>query len=407
MEKFLPAIIFLIALLLNHRYVKRWMCLSNYILFLYLFSAVSYIFFASTDSSIYYTFEGLALIFVPTVFLLFPLSRFEKISVAKQLSTIPIKKVQILMWFLIVIGFYSIIFFIQGLSNLFTLDIVSLRSGFGALYEGGTISSKVACMGAYLYPLSLFLYFYNVVKKQIPRKHNNLLLFSSISFIIYTLNVAGRDGIVLWLLTFVGFYFFFSIYMEKTDNHRMMKNIRWGSLLFIPIFLFITVSRFDGSDSGSVGSVFSYSGQQLYTLSTDIDLAQKTGKTVGSTRTTFEFFYRLSDMISGDERSRENRMENMDGAFSLGFKANSFGTYVHSFYPIYMSFLQFVLFVLFLFGVYKFCLRTTNGKYISSRHLMGALSWYTILMSGVFYFYYGTYIGNVFLLVSLLIIFIL
>ena len=89
-----------------------------------------------------------------------------------------------------------------------------------------------------------------------------LLLVSSLSYIIYTLAFVGRDGVILWSMTFVFQYLFFQKFMTKAKRKKIK---RLGFLLItlaaVP-FMVISVSRFGSTDKGTMWYLLNYFYQQ-------------------------------------------------------------------------------------------------------------------------------------------------
>lgn len=413
-QNFIPFLFFTILFWLNKRRIGSFWAMSNYILMLYMFSTLSFFILSiiRKSSGIYWNIEALLLISLPTFLLVQPLSRIESKIFRKKyvLEDIKLKPLQYLSWSLIVISFISIFFFLQNIRQLFVIDINDLRSGHGALYQGGTLISKISCFGAYLFPVTLFVYFYNIVKRQMPHYITLLLLVSSLSFIVYTLNVAGRDGIVLWFLYYLGYYSFFRFFIKDKDRRGMTKFICITSVIAFPLFLYISSSRFSGDSEGTIGSIVSYCGQSLYNLSQNIDAFNSTGYGALGARDHFELLYRVFDLFGDTSTGRVNRFEDANENImflrNLGYTPFSFSFYIGSIFPLDVS-----LWGLFSFicVFYLVCLKHTkiNGNTISTKHLICSFSWYTILFSGIFYFYNGTFIGNFFLFFSLFIPFLL
>lgn len=112
------------------------------------------------------------------------------------------------------LSLYSIVFFSINLPKVFALDVKAVRDGHVIFYES-SIYSKLAILGAFSSVFCIYFYYYLSILDTLPRIRK-LLLFSSISFVLYTLNVAGRDGIVIWGLSFMAGLFFLSFSKERT-----------------------------------------------------------------------------------------------------------------------------------------------------------------------------------------------
>ena len=170
--------------------------------------------------------------------------------------------------------------------------------------------------------------------------------------------------------------------------------------------MFISSSRFSEHGDGTAVSIVNYSGQSLYNLSRNIDAYNRTGYGATGAREQFEVLYRIVDVFENSSAQRVNRfedsVENSMFLTRLGYTPYAFSYYVGSLYPLSVSLLGLLVFMLVF---YVICYRNIriHNKTISASHLICAFSWYTVLISGVFYFYNGTFIGNAFLIVVLLI----
>lgn len=378
--------------------VGRVIALSNFIYALYTVSMLCFfIYWLVYDDAFFFNYEALTMIIIPTIFITEPLTQFEKRIGNCTLSRINGTALKLLVVLLLAIGIYSVIFFGINLGRLFTTDVVSLRDSKAAFYEGGTLMSKVACMGAYFSPVCLFLYFWNYCTHQFSSRISFSLIVASLAFVVYTMNVAGRDGIVLWLCVYCGFYAFFHSFMDAKQRKKSINILAILSICMLPFFVIISLSRFGDSDSGTIGSILSYIGQGLNTLSTNIQIFNSSGVRPGDASFQFELLSKIGAIFTGDNITRLNRFDNIYNLFDYGYLSNSFGFYIGSIYPMSLSLLQTFLFVFIIRVVCKKNL-IINGNIICSRNLISALTWYVILIMGVFYFYYGTYIGNVYLL---------
>lgn len=90
-----------------------------------------------------------------------------------------------------------------------------------------------------------------------------LLIFASLSYVIYILAYVGRDGVVYWLMTALAVFIVFRGHMPVQLRRRIITlGTAMGALMLLP-FIAITVDRFADTDHGSVWSILDYFGSQI------------------------------------------------------------------------------------------------------------------------------------------------
>lgn len=391
----IPLLIFAVLLIINYKKVGRVVALSNYILLLYTISALSFYILTLIKTGIYYNIEALSLIAVTTYILIKPLQIFESKNLGSKLSPINKNNFSFLVNIILITSLIAIIFFGKNIGKLASIDIADFRNAKSSLYEGGTMISKISCFGAYLSLISIPLAFWNTITKTLPNKYSSLLLISSLAFVLYTINVAGRDGAVIWAILMGGCYCLFNCYLTPDQKKKYKKLLISGIVLLLPVFITISSVRFSDGDGGVGGSFISYLGQNLYVLSYNIDVSKAIIHEPDGAKALFELFYNLLGLDSVE------RFENMDIALNFGFLANGFSYYIGSFYPANLTLLGTLLFMGLCLIIYYFSFRIKKHIADSARLFTG-IAWLYIVIIGVFYFYFGTLIGNAFLLFALL-----
>jgi oligosaccharide repeat unit polymerase len=175
--------------------------------------------------------------------------------------------------FLIAFQGFSIIFFlpfaVQALSGdpgefrLALEDTQDILTSYGIL-------NTIASHASHLFTASLVLAFLRLsstdaVDRDIVRV--GVLVVCSLSWVIYVLAYAGRDGIIYWVMTAAVVYLLFRQRLSPRDRARIARIAPWvGIVLFLPVFR-ITVSRFFGYDGGGFTSLFEYFGAQIQNFS--------------------------------------------------------------------------------------------------------------------------------------------
>jgi len=95
----------------------------------------------------------------------------------------------------------------------------------------------------------------------------SLMLISSLSFVVYVLAYAGRDGVVYWLMSYVFCFLLFRNFLAIHDLKRIKQFfVLVFAILMIP-FSLISVSRFSEMTGGTLFWIINYAGQQLRNFS--------------------------------------------------------------------------------------------------------------------------------------------
>ncbi len=122
--------------------------------------------------------------------------------------------------------------------------------------------------------LALFLWFYAKSFTDIPFILRLGILLASIVQAITSIIVAGRSAIVYWIFDFYMLYSFFYRYLSMSAKRTI--NIVAGSIILLSgvLFLSITVSRFDTTDSNStpLESLYGYAGQHINNFCTMFEI---------------------------------------------------------------------------------------------------------------------------------------
>lgn len=165
---------------------------------------------------------------------------------------------------LIVLSFFSIIFFSSTVSMIFRGDLGELRNDLyaGNEYVEAGLANTIASVSSSLYVVAILLFFiYSALGGSKIRCF--LLLVSSISEPMHVLAYVGRDGIVFWLFSFLFLYAFFKPFLSDKTNKTILKTFVMSSAALLIPFILISISRFAGKDIGTQGSFISYLGQSF------------------------------------------------------------------------------------------------------------------------------------------------
>jgi len=401
-----PSLIFIIIIVVQVKTSKRVVSLYLFIHLLYFFSMVAFLICSIYDTTYYYSIKALLLVLVSLMFSLQPLKIVERhISSESKLKSINISKYNSIVKLLIIFGLYSVVFFIRNLVAVFSSDLSVVRYFIenGGSFYTSSLYSKTAVLGAYLFPISMYFYFYSKIKDY-DKFITKTLLISSSSFIFYTLNVAGRDGIVIWIFTYLAQMSFFYPMLPKKKKKIEKYSLIVFSIVLVVVFIFITTKRF-GNNSNAMSSVlmsmFEYFGQQLFQLSFRLDKIYLLNYP-GEPRLILSLPMAVKDFFfQSDVRNNIlNRYELRQLSLNLGLNTQKFSYYIGSIYTELKLFGVLILnLIIYFIGYTNFKIR---GNAIDCRKLIIPFTWYMILIVGVFYFYYGQLIGNVFLIIPFL-----
>lgn len=407
---FLPSLIFVALLFYNTMSVGRIICLSNFIISLYTVSMISFSIYSLVDSTYFINLEAFFIVFFSILILTRPLAKFEK-QITSEIDIIELskKKYNVLVFLIVSISIYSIFFFGKNMSQVFNSDLSVLKDQVlkdGGFYES-SIFSKIAVFGAYISPITLFLYFYSLAADE-NNKFRYLLLISSTSFIFYALNVGGRDGIVIWLITYFALFCLFYPLLEREIIKNQKKLIVIAIALLLPILLLISTARFGGDKSANSDSkrdvfysILEYIGEQPFELSDRIEQLELIEYN-GEPRSIYPLFFNIKDAFFGigNDSDIENRFELRADSIDLGLKTWRFTYYIGDILTE-LGWLGLIICTAIIYLICRINLKVIDDA-ISISNLLISFTWYMIIIVGVFYFYYGILVGNVFLLTPFL-----
>jgi oligosaccharide repeat unit polymerase len=373
---------------------------------------ISFGIYSLVDSTYFINVEAFFIVFFSILILIWPLAKFEK-EITSEIKIIELEKerYEFLVFFIVSISVYSIFFFGKNIFQVFNSDLSVLRNQImvdGGFYES-SIFSKIAVFGAYLSPIALFLYFYTLAVHE-NYKLRMLLLLSSTSFIFYTLNVAGRDGIIIWVITYLALLCLFYPLLEREIIKNQKKLILTSMMIFLPILLIISFARFaqfdvEGSDDSNKNVLFSminYIGMQPYELSDRIEQLEIIDYN-GEPRSIYPLLFNIRDAFFGvvNDSDINNRNELRSESLDLGLKTQKFVYYIGDLLSE-LGMLGLIIVTSIIYFICRINLKIIDSS-ISISRLLISFTWYMIIIVGVFYFYYGQVVGNVFLLTPFLI----
>jgi hypothetical protein len=90
-----------------------------------------------------------------------------------------------------------------------------------------------------------------------------VLIFASLSYVVYILAYVGRDGVVYWLMTALAVYMVFRSHLPAPLRRQIVTlGMTIGAFMLLP-FIAITAARFVNTEHGSAWSILDYFGSQI------------------------------------------------------------------------------------------------------------------------------------------------
>lgn len=332
------------------------------------------------------------------LFLLLPARVFQDNKVS-QLILPNRKTLSIMATVIILLSLFSIFYYSRTVSGIFLMNLNDARTDIylgEEFVEAGWVNT-IASVSASLYVFALLLFF---IYCTIPSSKfiRILLLLSSLSEPLHILAYVGRDGIVFWLFSFVFLFTIFRGYMEpKTKSFLKKLFIIAAALLIIPFFL-ITMSRFgsEGTNSqGAFDSMINYWGQGYIQGTLFMGIDEKPC-TYGA---SFPLFYE----ITGITKPAATGMSGMSGMVQIGeWRSWFFGTIVTGLL-LNLGHVGFWIVSIFSLVLFYGIMRIRSGRLLFHQ-LIYYILYFQIMSQGVFYFKQYTRGGNLFILLSFLLV---
>lgn len=383
----------------NRRNKNTWKTPSGFLLGIFFLASVFAIptiylqDFRTPQSDAYWIpmFEFLALLLC----FLIPYTKLDETEI-KQIRLPSIRFLNLFSIFIIGISLYSIAYFSKSILYIFSLN--SLGDARNALYEGESyvengLANTIASVGASMYVFALLFFFiYNILG--IGKKKQILLIIGSLSEPLHILSYVGRDGVVFWIFSFIFLFLFFSPYLSEIKYKEIKKYIIVGSILLTIPFLAISVSRFDSSNVGTFGSMFTYLGEGFVNGPLFMGIEDKPYRSGAC----FPLYYQITNTTQTIKSGIGG------GMLQYGeWRSWTFSTFVTSLY-INVGLLGVLLIAIFSYVVQKGTLRFEYQD-ISFSQMFIYILFFQVFSQGVFYFRQYTRGGNLFILMCFLLFF--
>lgn len=365
---------------------------GTYILLLYIVS-LSLSFFENRQ--FVYSFEAsLFFVLVLTMFLI-PSLRIDMYS-CKGVSLsncMAFKRVCICF---IIGGVLSYAFFLPVVYRLFTSgeSLLLLRSSLQSseVYFDVNLIYFIVTFFCQFYPIILISYFYSITYCNYSSLFNNLLLFSSTGYIINVLASVGRDGIILWSMSYLFAYLVFKPFMSKKILKAQKKIFVTIFFAFMLFFVAITMARFfiDSYDYG-IQRIIDYGGEEFANFNNFYNKMNFENLDIS--------LHRLFPILFPG-REYETALEQSQAfEYRYGFNKFVFGSFIASFI------LEIGRFYTFLWAIMHMFINNYILKY-SRKPSLGYIFYLTIIsqlpLHGLFYYKLGYRVSNLYVIVVLL-----
>lgn len=225
-----------------------------------------------------------------------------------------------------------------------------------------------------------------------------LLIFVSLSYVVYILAYVGRDGVVYWLMTALAVFLVFRGHMPAHLRRQIVTlGTAIGVLMMLP-FIAITAARFVDTDQGSAWSILDYFGSQINNFGdfSTIDRPLTLGLM------NFPMFIGAACSVTGltgCENWEDLRVIIFDQYLAQGKEPWLFGTYVSDFVGDFGYLGTLVLLSVFALLCHV-ASRTQHGRRpMTIARLLLVMFLFLVPYWGVFYFRFS--IANGFIVVNL------
>ena len=267
---YIPFIYFVLFFLIMWR-KQRSFNIGSLIVLFYIISSFFAILINKFDLMINYKEIDIVPTFLYCILLTISIIPFYKFRSDKiKLITLANKKLFItISWVLIILTFISLGIVIPNIKSTLTLNFVDVRKEF---YEDTGTFYEFAGLPWYQYlinfapsfsPILLLFFFYSVVYMDNKEIFNILLLLSSVVLSLNSILSAARTQVIYWFMTFCALYICFKPQFKTKSKLKILVPSSIIGIFGIIYIFSVSTSRFEDRESGTLGSLISYSGQSF------------------------------------------------------------------------------------------------------------------------------------------------
>jgi hypothetical protein len=308
-----------------------------------------------------------------------------------------IKAFNIISYFFIFLGFFTYAFFVPTVYSFLDMDlsIAGIRGqvASGKVYYDIGFSYYFVTLGSQFYPIVILFYFQSCYMTPERKFFNRLLLFASTAYIVNVLASLGRDGFVLWFLSFIFVWLIYKPILKKKLVLAIKRNLYFLLSLFFFGFMLISAGRF--LKGGDFYLFFQYF---LLYFSQQFGEFNRYHTVINSYDVDLPSLFPIMDLVI----PKNNELSLMDDhnrfLEKYGFSKYVFKTFLSDFY-VHLGILGAFLTAVLLFSIYF-------GLFFSSnwgRVRFGTIIIFTlgaqVLLHGVFYYKLAYSVSNLYFLI--------
>lgn len=330
------------------------------------------------NNGLFYFSLCLFLLLSPLLILSYKKKTTNVIYVPSDKLLVPMNFVFIILSFISVIYFSTIIYQLLTSQDLEVFRHILVSKGHPLIKPSviNTLSGVVATF----YTFTLFLFFINVIKGG-SKWVSICLLVGSLSYPFFVFSYFGRDGFIFWIFSFLSLYLMFGENIPPEVKLKVKGVLRYITVLFAGTFIFMSFVRFGNFEMVLI-AILSYLGQQPYVFAEtfNINLTPRLGLT------SFHLFANFYL----DPSHTDVYLKELGGNISLSWK---FATMVNNFYLDFGS----IGCLVFLIALSALIIVFFNDKKNNFFKLFLFYAYLQILIQGVFYFRQYNDVGNLYL----------
>lgn len=240
----------------------------SYLLTLYILMGITSLILTYTKilpSSFKFSFEAMIYLSICFSIIFYGFFNFREVNIHKIKIT-NLKLFKLLEIALIIGGFIAIFFFLPHAIKGISGDVAFNRKNnleIQTVLGGYKLINTIISIFANLFIVSITLSFINFARGSKFKLRAYLLLFSSISYVIYILAYVGRDGSVYWGMSFMFIFLLFKDFLKINVTKKLIKLILFIFILLAIPFSIISIARFSNSDFGVIWELVNYMGQMI------------------------------------------------------------------------------------------------------------------------------------------------
>jgi len=300
----------------------------------------------------------------------------------------------------IFIGIISYLYFVPIIYELLT-SLSDLKALRGNLVGGDThheidLFYLFITLGCQFYPIVLLFYFHSVCYQPHKKWFNRLLLFSSTAYIVNVLAGIGRDGFVLWTMSYIFSYILYKNILPLESQSKIKRTLTLLLVIFSVFFFAISISRFYREDS--VYLLFQY---LLLYFSQQFGEFNQFISAVDNVDVDVAKIFPLTEVFIEKVNTKTLLADHENFLSQYGFNKYVFKTFLGMFYENLC--LSVTVFVSFLFSLFfSFFALLGNHKNVFLGKLIMITMFSQITLHGIFYYKLGYMVSNIYMLICML-----